>query len=46
MALEGELLENLKSGRLAKVAFQDSRQQQITVPISLAGFTAAFAALK
>ena len=46
MALEGELLQNLKSGRQAKLAFRDSRQQQITVPVSLAGFTAAFAALK
>ena len=46
MALEGELLKNLKSGRLAKLAFHDSRQQKITVPVSLAGFTAALAALK
>ncbi len=46
MALEGELLKNLKSGQQAKLAFQDSQQQQITVPVSLAGFTAALAALK
>ena len=46
LALNGELLKDLKSGRQAKLAFHDSRQQQITIPVSLAGFTAAFAALK
>ncbi|MDA1098038.1 MAG: invasion associated locus B family protein [Proteobacteria bacterium] len=46
MALEGELLKNLKSGRQAKLAFHDSQQKEISVPVSLAGFTAAFAALK
>ncbi len=46
MALVGDLLKSLKAGRLAKLAFHDSRQQQITVPVSLAGFTAALAALK
>ncbi|MBT3534881.1 MAG: invasion associated locus B family protein [Rhodospirillaceae bacterium] len=46
MALVGELLKNLKAGQLAQLVFHDSRQQQITVPVSLAGFTAALAALK
>ena len=46
MALVGDLLKRLKQGKLAKLAFHDSRQQQITVPVSLAGFTAALAALK
>lgn len=46
MALEDKLLKDMKIGRQAKLAFHDSQQQQITVPVSLAGFTAAFAALK
>ena len=46
ITLDGDLLKRLKAGRLAKLAFHDSRQQQITVPVSLAGFTAALAALK
>ena len=46
MALVGELLKKLMAGRMAKLAFHDSQQQRITVSISLAGFTAAFAALK
>ena len=46
MALVGELLKKLKTGQMAKLAFHDSQQQRITVPVSLAGFTAAFAALK
>ena len=46
MALEGALLKRLKAGQQAKLAFHDSRQKQITVPVSLAGFTAALAALK
>ncbi len=45
MALEGALLRNLKSGRQATLVFRDSQQREIVVPISLAGFTAAFAAL-
>ncbi len=45
MALEGALLKSLKGGRQATLTFYDSQQQKITVPISLAGFTAAFAAL-
>jgi invasion protein IalB len=36
----------LKSGRLAKLTFRDGQQKQITVSVSLAGFTAALAALK
>lgn len=46
MALEKALLQKLKAGQQAKLAFRDSRQQQINVPVSLAGFTAAFAALQ
>ncbi len=46
MALIGNLLKNMRAGQQAKLAFHDSRQQRITVPVSLAGFTAALAALK
>lgn len=46
MALEGALLKNMKGGQQATLTFFDSRQQKITVPVSLAGFTAAYAALK
>ncbi len=46
MALEDALLKTLKGGRQATLIFYDGRQQKITVPISLAGFSAAFAALK
>ena len=44
--LVGDLLKNMKAGSRAKLTFHDSRQQRINVPISLAGFTAALAALK
>ena len=44
--LVGDLLKNMKVGGQAKLAFYDSSQQRITVPVSLAGFTAALAALK
>ena len=44
--LVGDLLKNMKAGSRAKLAFYDSSQQRITVPVSLAGFTAALAALK
>ena len=46
MALERPLLKTLKVGHQATLTFYDSRQQKITVPVSLAGFTAAYAALK
>jgi invasion protein IalB len=46
MSLEGPLLKTLKVGHQATLTFYDSRQQKITVPVSLAGFTAAYAALK
>ncbi len=46
MALVGELLQSLKNGRQAILTFRDSQQREIIVPISLAGFTAALAALK
>ena len=44
--LVGDLLKNMKAGSRAKLTFHDSHQQRIKVPISLAGFTAALAALK
>ena len=44
--LVGDLLKSMKAGGRAKLEFHDSRQQRITVPVSLAGFTAALAALK
>ena len=46
MTLDSALLKTLKGGKAAKLAFHGSQQQKITVPVSLAGFTAAFAALK
>ncbi len=44
--LDKKLLKKLQDGSRATVVFQDSRQQKITVAVSLAGFTAAYAALK
>ena len=46
MALVGDLLKSLKSGSLAQLTFRDGQQKQITVSVSLAGFTAALGALK
>lgn len=44
--LVGDLLKKMKAGSRAKLAFHNSSQQRITVPVSLAGFTAALAALQ
>ncbi|MDP6692126.1 MAG: invasion associated locus B family protein [Alphaproteobacteria bacterium] len=46
MDLEGTLLKDLQAGQQATLIFFDAQQQQIVVPVSLAGFTAAYAALK
>ncbi len=46
LTLEGTLLKDLKAGQKATLVFFDAQQQQIIVPVSLAGFTAAYAALK
>lgn len=46
LALEEPLIDDFKVGRQAKVTFQDGRQREVAVPVSLTGFTAAFKALK
>ena len=45
MALSDELLRSLKAGREARVAFFDGARREISVPVSLLGFTAGFNAL-
>lgn len=39
------LLQSMKRGRMLQVSFLTAKRQQIAVPVSLAGFTAAFARL-
>lgn len=41
-AIEPALLEQLKRGSLLDVTFQSAQQQAVTVPVTLAGFSAAF----
>jgi invasion protein IalB len=43
--LEGELLKDLKAGLIGHVKFQNAANREISVPISLKGFTAALRAL-
>ncbi|MCP5433017.1 MAG: invasion associated locus B family protein [Alphaproteobacteria bacterium] len=45
VVLSGELLEKLKKGDKAEIAFQDAARQNVGVPASLKGFTAAYNAL-
>lgn len=44
--LEGKLLKDLKAGLVGKVKFQTAAGQEISVPISLKGMTAALRALQ
>ena len=46
LALGQELIAALKGGRWARVAFFDPSGQEISVPVSLLGFTAGFNALR
>ncbi len=43
--LEGELLKDFKAGLIGHVKFQNAANREISVPISLKGFTAALRAL-
>ena len=43
--LEGGLLEDLKAGLTGYVKFQNAAGRELTVPVSLKGFTAALGAL-
>lgn len=43
IALSPGALERLKAGRQARVVFEDARERPISVPVSLLGFTAAYA---
>ena len=45
LMLNEELIRSLKAGRQARIAFFDSARRQISVPVSLLGFTAGFNAL-
>jgi invasion protein IalB len=42
-ALETAMLDRLKAGSTLEVTFQSAQQQAVTVPVTLAGFSAAFA---
>jgi len=46
LALSQELIGALKGGRWARVAFFDPSGKEISVPVSLVGFTAGFNALR
>ena len=46
LALDRRLIKSLQAGLVARVAFQDGVGQQITVPVSLRGFTAALKAVR
>jgi len=46
LALNEELVRALKGGRWARVAFFDAGRREISVPVSLRGFTAGFNALR
>lgn len=45
LPLDDALLNSLKGGRWARVAFFDATRREISVPVSLLGFTAGFASL-
>ena len=44
--LEGELLKDFKAGLIGHVKFQNAANREISVPISLKGFTAALRTLR
>ena len=44
--LEEGLVESMKAGKQAKVTFYDASRRPVELPVSLAGFTAAYEALK
>ena len=45
LALTEPLIKSLKGGRWARVAFFDVSRREVSVPVSLLGFTAGFNAL-
>lgn len=46
LPLDEQLLRSFKGGRWARVAFFDTTRREISVPVSLLGFTAGFDALR
>ena len=46
LALTDTLVKSLKGGRWARVAFFDVRRREVSVPVSLIGFTAGFNSLE
>ncbi len=46
LALSEELIRAFKGGRWARVAFFDATRREISVPVSLLGFTAGFDSLR
>ena len=46
LALNDQLIRAFKGGRWARVAFFDASRQEVSVPVSLLGFTAGFNALR
>ena len=46
LALDDDLIKALKGGRWARVAFFDATRREVSVPVSLAGFTAGFDSLR
>ncbi len=46
LALTDDLVKALKGGRWARVAFFDASRREISVPVSLLGFTAGFDSLR
>ena len=45
LALTEDLIKALKGGRWARVAFFDANRREVSVPVSLLGFTAGFESL-
>lgn len=46
LKLEGALLERLRAGGTARVVFHDAQRREVDLPVSLAGFSEALAALR
>jgi len=46
LPLDDQLIRSFKGGRWARVAFFDASRREISVPVSLLGFTAGFDALR
>ena len=46
LPLDADLVNRLKGGRWARVSFFDTTRREVSVPVSLLGFTAAFDSLR